>query len=103
MQHVPGEQNVVADTLSRPSEAVPTSESTPVAGVKVPSGLLAASQVVGRTGRASPLLVAAATADGVDLLELAKAQKVLFRCSSSPQQLFSSPPGFSHMQHHHLL
>ena len=55
MQHVPGEQNVVADTLSRPSEAVPTSESTPVAGVKVPSGSLADFLLVG--GTAGPLPV----------------------------------------------
>ena len=61
--------------MSRPPQAVPTPGSTRATSVKVPSGLLAASQVVGRTGRASPLLVAAATADGVDLLELAKVQR----------------------------
>ena len=77
--HVPGHLNIVADLMSRPPQAVPTPGSTRAASVKVPSRLLAASQVVGRTAGASPLLVAATLADGVDLLEMAKAQR---SCSS---------------------
>ena len=55
VQHVPDDQNVVADTLSRTLEVVPTSESTTVTGVKVPSGSLADFLHLG--GTALPLLV----------------------------------------------
>ena len=72
--HVPGRLNIVADLMSRPPQAVPAHGSTLAASVKVPSGSLAASQVAGRTAGAHPPLVAAASAEGVDLLELAKAQ-----------------------------
>ena len=70
---VPGRHNIVADLMSRPPQAVPANGSTTAASIKVPSGWLAASQVAGRTAGASPPLIAAASAEGVDLLELAKA------------------------------
>ena len=73
--HVPGCLNVVADLMSRPLQPVPAPESTTAVSVKVPSGSLAASQVAGRTAGASPLLMAATTPGGIDLLELAKAQQ----------------------------
>ena len=60
--HVPGTQNMVADLMSRPPQAVPSPGPATVAGVKVPSGSLAASQVVGGTAGASLHLVAAVTA-----------------------------------------
>ena len=74
--HVPGTQNMVADLMSRPPQAVPSPGPATAAGVKVPSGSLAASQVVGGTAGASLHLVAAVTAvDGVDLEAMAKDQK----------------------------
>ena len=70
--HVPGTQNMVADLMSRPPQAVPSPGPATAAGVKVPSGSLAASQVVGGTAGASLHLVAAVTAvDGVDLEAMA--------------------------------
>ena len=61
---MPGEQNTVEDTLSRPPEAVPTSESTTVAGVKVASGSLDDFLHVGGTPRASPGILAATVNSG---------------------------------------
>ena len=66
---------MVADLMSRPPQAVPPTGPATVAGVKVPSGSLAASQEAGGTTGASLHLVAAVTAvDGVDLEAMAKDQ-----------------------------
>ena len=86
--HVPGRLNIVADLMSRPPQPVLVTGSTKAASVKVPSGLLAASQVTSGTAGASPLLVAATLPDSLDLLELAKAQRTctgiaVLRTSSS--------------------
>ena len=74
--HVPGRLNIVADLMSRPPQAVPAPGSTTAASVKVPSGLLATSQVAGGTARASTLhpVATVAAADSVDLELLAKEQ-----------------------------
>ena len=87
--HIPGRLNIVADLMSRPPQAVPTPGSTTAASVKVPSGLLAASQVAGSTAGAFPLhpAVAVAAADSVDLELLAKEQGT---CPTI-QQLLNSP------------
>ena len=72
---VPGRLNIVADLMSRPTQAVPAPGSTTAASIKVPSGSLAASQVAGKTTGACSLFIMATPADRVDLLELAKAQR----------------------------
>ena len=72
--HVPGHLNIVTNLMSRPPQAVPATGSTTATSVKVPSGLLAASHIAGRTTGASPPLIPATSTEGVDLLELAKAQ-----------------------------
>ena len=75
--HIPGKQNLVADLLSRPPQAVPAPGPAKTASVKVPPGSLAVSQGAGRTAGAFSLpgrLAAAVAADGVDLEEMAGAQ-----------------------------
>ena len=54
--HVAGMDNVVADAHSRPPEALSALKSTTVAGVKVPYGLLAASEDSDGTAGAFPQL-----------------------------------------------
>ena len=79
VRHVPGEQNIIADFLSRPPEAIPTSESSTVAaGVKAPSGSPADFLNVGGTAGASTSLAAAAVSSsctpGFSTTALAQAQ-----------------------------
>ena len=61
--------------MSRPPPTVPAPGLATAVSVKLPSGSLAASQVAGGTAEASPLLVAATSAEGVDLQGMAQAQK----------------------------
>ena len=73
--HVPGTQNMVADLMSRPPQAIPVPGPATAAGVKEPSESLAASQDTGSTAGAPHHLVAAATAaEGVDLQLMAREQ-----------------------------
>ena len=75
--HVPGTQNMVADLMSRPPQAVPVSGPATAAGVKVPSGSLAASQETGSTAGAPHHQAAAVTAvEGVDLRMMAREQAI---------------------------
>ena len=75
--HVPGTQNLVADLMSRPPQAVPVSGPATAAGVKVPSGSLAASQETGSTAGAPHHQAAAVTAvEGVDLRMMAREQAI---------------------------
>ena len=70
----------MADTLSRPPEAVPMSESTTVAGVMVPSRSLANFLHVGGTAGAPPGVLAAAVNSGllpsISFINVVKAQAI---------------------------
>ena len=53
LRHMAGADNVVADCLSRPHEELSLSRSTQVAGIKVPSGLLATPETLDGSSEAS--------------------------------------------------
>ena len=101
--HLPGKLNVVADLLSRPPGAVPSPGPATAAGVKVPSGSLAASQAEGGTAGASPHLVTAAVdVDGVDLEQMAREQlqcpSILQLQNNSSLQIQAFPAGQQSLQ-----
>ena len=75
IRHVAGKENVVADCLFRPPDVLSLPRSTKVAGVKVPSGSLAA--LVARDGSPGVSSTVAAVTPGpvLDMAELAHAQK----------------------------
>ena len=74
IRHMAGNENVVADCLSRPPDVLSLPRSTKVAGVKVPSGLLAAP--VARDGSPEASTVAVLTPVPVlDMAKLAHAQE----------------------------
>ena len=82
IRHVPGADNIVADTLSRPPEAVPAAESTTIASVNEPSGSLADFLHAGGTAGASPTslapspsLVASTSGSIFSYPQLARAQE----------------------------
>ena len=89
--HVPGRLNIVVDLMSRPPQAVPAPGPATAASVKVSSRSLAPFQVAGRTAGAPPLLMAATSAESVDLLEMAKDQKsCMHQRGSAAQQHISA-------------
>ena len=74
IRHVACKENVVADCLSRPHEELSLHRSTRLAGIKVPSGLLATP--VARDGSPGASTVVVVTPGPVlDIAELARAQE----------------------------